>query len=271
LSEQFGGAEIFFADSHDMSGIADNSVQLIVTTPPSGYIRNEAGAGGTYEEYISILSGVFHECVRVLEPEGKLCINIKPYFEALHENGMTRRLTRTVLGDIEKAVLVSSCMYEISLFVIDCRSQPHLNSFGSYPYPTKIFSSFPYEWIAVFSKTGKRISPSHETKSESKLTKEEWSGWAVNSIWTLPPVSAKQEGHPEPTSPEMSRRLIKMYSFEGDTVLDPFLGTGTTAAQTIKLNRHAVGFEINTEYRPVIENKLNFAQIKQISLFDTTK
>lgn len=264
------GALVYFGNSADMSDVADESVQLIVTTPPCGYVpSSHEPSPDAYGEYISSLCSVIAECVRVLSPDGKLCLHLRPYFEAEHTEDGSRRLTRTVLGDIERTVLSYPEMYEMSLFVLDCRASSHINSFGSYPYPTKIFSSFPYEWVAVFAKSGKRTRvPTGEEKENSRISKEEWSSWAVDSVWKIPTVSPKRERHPDPTHPEIARRLIRMYSFEGDTVLDPYLGSGTTALEALELGRKAIGFEIEESYLPVIENKLAFASIKQLSLFD---
>jgi DNA modification methylase len=96
---------------------------------------------------------------------------------------------------------------------------------------------------------------SKEIKEKSKLTTEEWQKWAINSIWEMQPAKAKSEKHPAPFPEELPRRLIKLFSFYGDVVMDPFLGTGTTAKVALELGRSAVGFELNPEYLPLIERK----------------
>jgi DNA modification methylase len=96
---------------------------------------------------------------------------------------------------------------------------------------------------------------SKEIKEKSKLTTEEWQKWAINSIWEMQPAKAKSEKHPAPFPEELPRRLIKLFSFYGDVVLDPFLGTGTTAKVALELGRSAVGFELNPEYLPLIKRK----------------
>ena len=88
------------------------------------------------------------------------------------------------------------------------------------------------------------------------MTTKEWQDWAINSIWEMQPAKAKSEGHPAPFPLELPRRLIKLYSFVGDTVLDPFAGTGTTLKAALELDRKAVGFELSPDYMKLIENKL---------------
>jgi DNA modification methylase len=119
-----------------------------------------------------------------------------------------------------------------------------------------MFSTYPYEWITVFAKKGKRSPVSREIKEKSKISHKEWTEWAINSIWDIQPAKAKQEEHPAPFPEELPRRLIKLYSFYGDTVLDPFLGTGTTAQAALKLGRKAIGYEINENYHRLIKRKL---------------
>ncbi|MFW9890280.1 MAG: DNA-methyltransferase, partial [Candidatus Thorarchaeota archaeon] len=125
-----------------------------------------------------------------------------------------------------------------------------------YPYPPNILASYPYEWIVVFSKEGKRPPVSSEIKESSAISHEEFTNWAQNSIWEFQPASAKQEGHPAPFPEELPHRCIRLYSFVGDTVLDPFAGTGTTMAVARKLGRNSIGYEINPDYEPLIRRKL---------------
>ena len=167
-----------------------------------------------------------------------------------------RRETKLVLGDIESFMNTTGCMYQFGLYIWDKRKIARFSSFGSYPYPPNIFSTYPYEWITVFSKEGKRKPVPKEIKEKSKLTTEEWQKWAINSIWEMQPAKAKAEGHPAPFPKELPMRLIKLYSFWGDTILDPFAGTGTTLLAAQELGRKSIGFELNPEYIKLIKNKL---------------
>lgn len=256
------GADIYIKDSRHMSEIEDNSINLIITSPPYWTLKDynngsQIGFGSkSYDSYIGKLNKVWEECVRILAPDGKICINIMPFLLTGKSAKFRRRETKLVLGDIEHFMKNTNIMYQFALFIWDKRKVARFSSFGSYPYPTNIFSTYPYEWITVFAKKGKRIPVSKEVKKKSKITHKIWEEWAINSIWEMQPAKASQEKHPAPFPEELPGRLIKLYSFIGDTVLDPFLGTGTTAKVAIKMGRKAIGYEINPEYLPLIKKKL---------------
>ena len=276
MEENKPNAKIFIGDSRNMKEIQDNSVQLIVTSPPYGTLKDysndlQIGLNQSYNEYIKNLNEVWKECIRVLGPDGKLCIDIMPLFESGDQNKFNRRITHTVISDIEKFMDSTGEMFTFALYIWDKRKIARFSSFGSYPYPTNIFSTFPYEWIIVFCKKGKRKKVDKGIKEKSRLTHEEWANWAVNSIWEMQPAKAKQEGHPAPFPKELPHRLIKLYSFYGDTVLDPFMGSGTTAEAALELGRNVIGYEINPEYKSLIDRKINKSnnEYVQISLLNS--
>jgi site-specific DNA-methyltransferase (adenine-specific) len=167
-----------------------------------------------------------------------------------------RRVTKTVLTDLEAFFDSLGNMYFHSLYIWDKRKAVRFSSWGSYPYPPNLLSTMPYEWIIVFSKAGKRPRVDSQTKDDSKITHDEFTDWVQNSIWDFQPASAKQEGHPAPFPEELPRRCIRLYSFKGDTVLDPFAGSGTTLRVARQLGRNSIGFEINQDYRDLIQQKL---------------
>lgn len=257
-------ADIYIGDSRNMKDVKDGSVQLIITSPPYGALKDydtdeQIGLKQTYSDYINNLNNVWRECIRVLGPDGKLCINIMPLFESGKDTEFGRRVTHTVISDIEKFMDSTGEMFTFALYIWDKRKIVRFSSFGSYPYPTNIFSTFPYEWIIVFAKKGKRSKVSEEIKEKSKLTQKEWSDWAVNSFWEMQPAKAKSEKHPAPFPKELPYRLVKLYSFYGDTVLDPFMGTGTTAEAALELGRNVIGYEVNPDYKELIDIKLKRA------------
>jgi DNA modification methylase len=180
-----------------------------------------------------------------------------PIFLSGSETDFERRVTKLVISDIEVFMNSTKEMYLQSLYIWDKRKIVRFSSFGSYPYPPNIFSTFPFEWIIVFSKKGKRLNKvSKEIKEASKLSAKEWQEWAINSIWEMQPAKAKSIGHPAPFPEELPTRLIKLYSFVGDTVLDPFAGSGTTLVAAKKLRRHGIGYEINPDYIKLAEKRL---------------
>lgn len=261
-------AKLVLGDSRNMSEIPDSSVQLVITSPPYYDLKayegaskeeDQLGSPVDFESYVDNLNSVWKECVRVLAPDGKIAINIMPIFLSGKENGFERRSTKTMMTQIEKFMDETGEMFTFALYIWDKRKIVRFSSFGSYPFPPNIFSTMPYEWIMVFSKRGKRAPVSKEIKEASKLTTKEWQDWAVNSIWEMNPAKAKKEGHPAPFPEELPKRLIKLYSFVGDTVLDPFMGTGTTLQAAINLNRNSVGYEVSAEYMKLAETKVGAA------------
>jgi len=273
IKNEIGDAVIYNHDSSDMSMIPDESVNLIITSPPYWTLKDydvegQIGKGSSsYDYYLGELNKVWKECVRVLAPDGKICINIMPFLLTGKAARFERRETKLVLGDIERFMDSTGCMFQFGLYIWDKRKIARFSSFGSYPYPPNIFSTYPYEWITVFSKEGKRRPVPKEIKEKSKLTTEEWQKWAINSIWEMQPAKAKAEGHPAPFPKELPMRLIKLYSFWGDTVLDPFAGTGTTLLAAQELGRKSIGFELNPEYIKLINKKLN-GYASQLCLFN---
>jgi DNA modification methylase len=261
-SFEIGDAKIYIKSSQNMSEIKDGSVNLVITSPPYWTLKNyeneeQIGTGSSsYEFYINELNKVWKECIRVLAPDGKICINIMPFLLTGKAARFDRRETRLVLDDISNFMHQSNEVYQFGLFIWDKRKIARFSSFGSYPYPPNIFTTYPYEWITVFSKKGKREKVDKEIKDKSKLTTKEWQDWAINSIWEMQPAKAKSEEHPAPFPDELPKRLIKLYSFWGDTVLDPFMGTGTTAKMALTLGRKAIGYELSTEYAALIRRKL---------------
>ena len=258
--------KLIIGDSRKMHEVNDESVHVVVTSPPYWQLKDygtekQIGQSNlSYEDYLVMLSEVFSECVRVLGPDGKLCINIMPIFLAGQNSTFKRRVTKTVLSDLEMMMNKTKKMYFHSLFIWDKRKVARFSSYGSYPYPTNLFSTFPYEWIMVFAKGGKRVPVSKEIKELSKIAHEEWEQWCVNSIWEMQPASATREKHPAPFPEELPRRLIRLYSFIGDTVLDPFLGSGTTMKVARDLGRNSIGCEINPDYLQTIKEKVEWGK-----------
>lgn len=250
------------SDSRQMDLVPDNSVHLVVTSPPywnlKDYGNDEAigQSSHTYEEYLGSICDVFRECVKKLVPDGKLIINIMPILLPGKTSKFKRRITKSVLTDLEEFMDSLDNMYFHSLYIWDKRKAVRFSSWGSYPYPPNFLSTYPYEWIIVFSKMGKRLEVNKEIKEASKITHEEFTNWVQNSIWDFQPASAKQENHPAPFPEELPRRCIRLYSFVGDIILDPFAGSGTTLKVARELKRNSIGYEINPKYTSIIREKI---------------
>lgn len=133
---------------------------------------------------------------------------------------------------------------------------------GSFPYPRNGILKIDYEFILLFKKLGNAPRPTIEQKKQSEMTKEEWRQY-FSSHWNFNGV--KQKGHIAMFPEELPRRLIKMFSFVGETVFDPFLGSGTTSLAARNLGRNSIGYEINTEFIPIIKDKLG---VEDINMFN---
>jgi len=265
--------KLICGDSRNMKELKDESVHLVITSPPYFDLKNyrpnsnhdeknQLGSPKNYEEYMNSLNKVWRECLRVLVPDGKLCINIMPFFLSGKETDFERRVTKTVITDIESYIYTTKEAFLHSLYIWDKRKSSRFSSFGSYPYPPNIFSTFPFEWIIVFSKRGKRKEKvSSEIKAKSKLTHKEWADWAINSFWEMSPARATEIGHPAPFPEELPKRLIKLYSFWGDVVLDPFVGSGTTVKAAETLGREGIGYDINPEYIKLAKRRVGQQQL----------
>jgi DNA modification methylase len=265
---------VVIGDSRHMDLVPDVSVHLIVTSPPYWQLkdygcRNAIGkSSSTYDEYLESLFEVFTECVRVLVPDGKLIVNIMPILLSRTASKFNRRVTKTVLTDLEDFMSSLGNMYFHSLYIWDKRKAVRFSSWGSYPYPPNLLATYPYEWIIVFSKSGKRPPVDKQRKAASVITHDEFTNWVQNSIWDFQPVSAKKERHPAPFPEELPRRCIRLYSFVGDTVLDPFVGSGTTLRVARELGRNSIGYEINPDYAQIIRKKIGFDGKNTVDTFN---
>ncbi len=252
-------AKIIIGDSRCMIELPDKSVDLVVTSPPYWHIKDygvegQIGYGQSLHEYLKDLYRVWKECYRTLKPGRRLCINIGDQF------------ARSVIYGRYKIIplhaeLVSQCEdigFDYMGSIIwqkktTMNTTGGANVMGSYPYPPNGMIEIDYEFILIFKKPGKGSKVSREIKEKSRLTKEEWKEY-FHGHWYF--GGARQIGHEAMFPEELPKRLIKMYTFVNDTVLDPFLGSGTTAKEALKLNRNAIGYEINEEFVDLIEEKL---------------
>jgi len=227
-------------DSRDMSILPDESVHLMVTSPPYN-VGKEYDEDLDMDEYRDLLKTVFRETYKKLMVGGRACVNIanlgrSPYIP-LHSFIIEDMLDLGFLmrGEIiwNKAASVGSS-----------------TAWGSWMSASNPSLRDVHEYILVFSKE----SYNHG-KGNSTITRDEFLEY-TKSIWTFPTESAKRIGHPAPFPVELPRRLIQLYTFEGDVVLDPFCGSGTTCIAAVMTNRHYVGFDINEKYINLARKRL---------------
>lgn len=230
---------IIFGSAENMSMIPDNSLHLMITSPPYN-VSKEYDEDLSLSEYLEMLRKVFTETYRVLVNGGRACINVanlgrKPYIP---------------LSDY-----ISQMMIEIGfnmrgeIIWNKAASASPSTAWGSWMSASNPTLRDIHEYILVFSK-GDYKRDRNKTEKETKqntIIKEDFIEW-TKSIWTFNAESARKIGHPAPFPIDLPYRLIHLYSFETDIILDPFMGSGTTAVAALKSSRECVGFEINKDY-----------------------
>ncbi|HUZ10517.1 MAG TPA: site-specific DNA-methyltransferase [Acidimicrobiales bacterium] len=246
-------------DSRSMGEVADSSVALVVTSPPyfAGKQYEEAlGEGGvpaTYFEYLELLREVFAECVRKLEPGGRIAVNVanlgrRPY----------RSLSADVIGILQDDLRL---LLRGEIIWVKQRGSSGSCAWGSFQRPGNPVLRDLTERVIVASK-GRfdRAVPARdrhrkELPSEASMTREDFMENTLD-VWEIPPESATRVGHPAPFPLELPSRLIELYTYRDDLVLDPFVGAGTTAVAALRTGRHYVGYDLDESYVQLAEERV---------------
>jgi len=255
--------KIINGDSRQMSELQDNSVHLVITSPPYWQLKdygsdNQIGFHDSYENYINNLNLVWKECYRTLYNGCRLCINIGDQFARAVYYGRYKVIP--IREEIIKFCENIGFDYMGAIIwqkVTTSNTTGGGVQMGSYPYPRNGILKLDYEFILILKKLGDGPKPTIEQKQQSIMTAEEWNTFFAGH-WNF--AGAKQNGHIAMYPEELPRRLIKMFSFVGETILDPFTGSGTTSVAAKNLDRNSIGFEINPEFIPIIKEKLKAYQ-----------
>lgn len=255
---------IIFGDSRSLNEIGDKSVQLIITSPPYWQLKDygtddQIGFNDSYEEYINNLNLVWQECYRVLSDGCRMCINIGDQFARSVYYGRYK-----VIPIRTEIIRFCESLGMDYMGAIIWQKATTMNTtgggaiMGSFPYPRNGILKMDYEFILLFKKLGNAPKPTKEQKERSIISKEEW-GKLFASHWNFNGV--KQYEHIAMFPEELPRRLIKMFSFVGETVFDPFAGSGTTSLAAKHLGRNSIGYEINRSFAPIIKGKIYDEQL----------
>ena len=252
-------ARLIIGDSRAMPELEDGSVDLALTSPPYWQIKDynhaaQIGRGQTLHDYLKDLYLVWAECFRVLAPARRLCVNIGDQFAraAVYGRYKVIPLHAEVIAQAEAVGFdyLGSIIWQKKTTLTPSGGAVIM---GSYPHPPNGVVEIDYEFILIFKKPGnpRKIAP--EVKAASALTKEEWKEY-FSGHWYF--GGAKKAGHEAVFPLELPRRLIRMFSFAGEKVLDPFLGSGTTLEAARETGRLGLGYEINPEYLEMIREKV---------------
>ncbi|MCD4783739.1 MAG: site-specific DNA-methyltransferase [Candidatus Eremiobacteraeota bacterium] len=250
---------VIFGDSTGMPELEEESVHLMVTSPPYWCIKDyshdsQTGFNQNYKEYMEDISKVLRETFRVLKPGCRAVVNIGDQYLRAKDFGRYR--VQPIPADI--IVKAREIGFDFMGNIIWKKISTTKTSgggawMGSIYHPKDGHITYEHEYIIILKKPGDWPRPTKKQKELSKLTKEERSSW-FRGIWEIHPE--RQNEHIAMFPIEIPLRIIKMYSFHGETVLDPFLGSGTTLKAARMLGRIGTGYEINRTYREIIEKKL---------------
>ena len=235
--------KIILGSSENMKEIPDNSLHLMVTSPPYN-VTKEYDEDLSFKEYLQLLKNVFEETYRVLVSGGRACINVanlgrKPYIPLSdYISHMMIDIGYLMRGEI---IWYKGAGAGVSM------------AWGSWQSASNPVLRDTHEYILVFSKGS--FSRKRNEDRENTITRDQFMEW-TKSVWIMNPESATKVGHPAPFPIELPYRLIQLYTFKGDIVLDPFMGSGTTAIAALKSDRKYIGYDIDQEYIKLAEERI---------------
>ena len=279
--------KVFYKNSQRMKEVPNDSIDLVVTSPPyfntkdyskdghqinshSKKINQQIGDINSYKLFIKELLKVWKECERVLRPNGKLVINtplvpMKKKEYSTHQNRHIFDLNSDIQNSIINRKKTDMFLYDVYIWE---RTNPSKKlMFGSYPYPRNFYAQNTSEFITVYVKDGvTNNKPIKENKKLSRLSEKEWVE-LTKQVWRIP-IPGKGDvafgEHSAIMPEEIVYRCVRLFTCVGDTVLDPFTGSGTTLKVAKENNRNFVGYEIMNNYKELIEKKLKTAEKKHV-------
>ncbi len=276
---------VYYKSSTNMKEVSDNSIDLIVTSPPYFNIKDysmdghqeithsvvnkkDIGNLDSFDKYIKEMVHVWKESERVLKPNGKLCINV-PLLPMLKKDYNTHynRHIFDLQSSIQNSILTQTNLYLMDIYIWNRTNPTKSLMFGSYPYPRNFYAQNTIEFITIYVKDGKPLNNVPiENKEASKLTQDEWVTF-TKQVWDIP-IPNKGDlafgKHSAIMPEEIVKRCVSLYSFVGDTVLDPFAGSGTTLKVAKEYGRNYIGYELYENYKELIDEKVNSVHYKGI-------
>lgn len=265
---------LHLGDARELDWIADGSVHLVVTSPPYWTLKkyndhpHQLGAVSEYERFHDELERVWRHCYRVLVPGGRLVCVIGDVCIARRRNN-GRHMVMPLHADVSVRCRRVGFDYLTPIFWNKITNASYEvengSSFLGKPYEPNAIIKNDIEYLLMLRKSGGYRNPTDEQRRRSKMSKEEHAKWFRSNWSDVPGASTKE--HPAPFPVELAYRLVRMFSFVEDTVLDPFVGTGSTMVAAIRSERNSIGNEIDPHYFKMAEEKVR-QEIAQAPLFD---
>lgn len=248
--------------------LPDRCAQLMVTSPPYWCIKDydhpeQIGHQDTYDSYLSRLEAVWRETDRVLEPGCKVAINVGDQFLRASEHG-AYSIAPIHAEIIKQFQRMKGYLYLGGIIwqkITTTKTTGGCSWMGSIYYPRDGYVTYEHEFILLFKKNGKARGPTLDAKEKSKLTREQRSAW-FRGVWDIHPT--RQDDHPAAFPLELPDRLIRMFTYFGETVLDPFAGSGTTLLAAANSGRQGIGVELNPAYGAVCKTRIPDLEIRSL-------
>jgi len=266
--------QLKLGDARDLSWIPDRSVHLVVTSPPYWTLKKYEDSDGQlaeiqdYEAFLAELDQVWAECERVLVPGGRICCVVGDVCVPRRRGGRHKVMPLHADIQVRTRALGLDCLTPILWHKIaNGANEAQGNGAGFYgkPFQPGAVVKNDIEYVLFLRKPGEYRSTTMLQKALSMLTKDEMQSWC-RSFWSNLPGASTRNGHPAPYPIEIAERLIRMFSFAGDTILDPFVGQGSTSIAALRAGRNSIGNEIEDAYLALAQERLK-QEVGQARLF----
>jgi DNA modification methylase len=248
---------IYHANNKELVRLADESVHLTVTSPPYVTTEFKRGQEFDYDGFLETFAEVCRQIFRVTVPGGRFALNVADIVTKYRYKD-DNTISRVPLGSDTLQRALDAGFRLLERFIWDKGFTRNFGGplLGSYPYPLTLFNNNYFEYIFVLQKPRKR-RVSQDVREASRVTLEEWRVWC-QQWWRVESITEQFDYHRAIFPVEIPYRVIRMYSYKGDTVLDPYMGTGATMLAAERCGRHSVGFENDPRCEEMIRRRIEF-------------